>query len=68
MNAKEFFKESTLLALAMTLPPIVILVILKLLKCFEVLYLVLWIIFAVTWNIVVSFLYLRLKSPRPKNQ
>lgn len=56
MNAKEFFKETTLLALAMTAPPIALLILIKLTQESRILLFV-WAVFAVAWTLTVSLLY-----------
>lgn len=68
MNAREFFKETTLLALAMTGPPILLLILVKLTLDLEPLPLLLWATFAVAWTILISFLYYRKRIVSAKRQ
>ena len=68
MNAREFFKETTLLALAMTGPPILLLILVKLTLDLEPLPLLFWATFAVAWTILISFLYYRKRIVSAKRQ
>ncbi len=58
MNVKEFLKESLMLALLMTTPPIALLVLIKITEPrISRLSLFLWTVLAVSWTIFVALTY-----------
>ncbi|MCS7126651.1 MAG: hypothetical protein NZ929_07070 [Aigarchaeota archaeon] len=58
MDFKEFFKETSLLALLMTGPPIILLVTFKLLEIKPFwLILILWAIIAISWMSIIVLIY-----------
>ncbi|MEM3620791.1 MAG: hypothetical protein QXO45_06635 [Nitrososphaerota archaeon] len=58
MNVKEFLKESLMLALLMTTPPIALLVLIKITEPrISWLSLFLWTVLAVSWTIFVALTY-----------
>ncbi len=58
MNVKEFLKESLMLALLMTTPPIALLVLIKIIEPrISRLSLFLWTVLAVSWTIFVALTY-----------
>lgn len=58
MSVKEFIKESLMLALLMTTPPIALLVLIKIIEPrISQLSLVLWTVIAVSWTVFVALTY-----------
>jgi len=60
MSIKEFFKESTVLALLMTTPPISLLILIKIIEPKTSWFsLVLWAVIAISWMVFVALIYYR---------
>ncbi|MCL7382960.1 MAG: hypothetical protein LZ172_08310 [Thaumarchaeota archaeon] len=58
MSIKEFFKESTILALLMTTPPISLLILIKIIEPKTSWFsLILWAITAISWMVFVALIY-----------
>jgi len=58
MSIKEFFKESTILALLMTAPPISLLIFIKLIEPkTSWVSLVLWTVITISWMVFVALIY-----------
>lgn len=63
LRLSELLRESTLLALAMTLPPIAVLIAIELLSEFDAFVMMLWAAFAFGWTLTAALIYYKTRSP-----